>query len=71
MQAAITISEERTQLKKPKPLIKRKKQSRVACDWSVKDREGYEKEMLRCRQYLMKLCDLTREVVGTSTAGNE
>ncbi len=31
-------------------------------DWSVKGREAHDKEMVKYRQYLMKLCSLSHEV---------
>ncbi len=31
-------------------------------DWSVKDREAHDIEMVKYRQYLMKLCTLSHEI---------
>jgi hypothetical protein len=31
-------------------------------DWSVKDREAHDIEMVKYRQYLMKLCTLSQEI---------
>jgi hypothetical protein len=37
-------------------------------DWSVKDREAHDREMADYRRYLMKLCTLSREVAGATSA---
>ncbi|XES78483.1 MAG: hypothetical protein ACBZ72_06315 [Candidatus Bathyarchaeia archaeon] len=31
-------------------------------DWSVKGREAHDKEMVKYRQYLMKLCKISHDV---------
>jgi len=40
-------------------------------DWCVKDREAHDKEMERYRQYLMKLCELSKEVTVSQKSGDE
>jgi hypothetical protein len=40
-------------------------------DWSVKEREAHDKIMEKYRQYLMKLCALSRELRGPSSLEGE
>ncbi len=37
-------------------------------DWSVEDREAHDRQMEKYRQYLMKLCTISREIIGTAKA---